>query len=84
MMGKETEKEMKIFAENIAYLRRFYKLSQQEMAKKLRVSTYCISRIENGEVPENLSVNTMIAVYNEFGIMPSKMFEPLNLEIKNP
>ncbi len=70
------KKDLQIFCENIKTIREKTKLSQEEMAKKLGISRYSLSKIERGEIPPKLSCEILFTIHDEFGIAPSEMFCP--------
>ena len=69
------DKEIKIFCENIKYLRKEKGLSKKEMAKKLGISTASLSILESGKLPPRLTVEPLFHIHKNFGISPSEIFD---------
>ena len=60
------DKEIKIFCENIKYLRKEQGLSKKEMAKKLGISTASLSILESGKLPPRLTVEPLFHIHKNF------------------
>lgn len=69
------QKECSCFLNNVLWLRKHNGLSKKEMAKKLNISIKTLNKIENGELPEKLSVEIVFDLYEHFGITPKTLFE---------
>ncbi len=72
------KKDVLIFCYNIRFLRRKYKLSRAEMAKRLGIGVQTLRALEKDEIPSRLSCEILFRIYNEFGICPKNIFSPLN------
>lgn len=68
----ENQQQLKILAQNIAWLRKENRLSKKEMAALLEISVQSLTRLENGEVPPRLPVHVIFNIYNHFGILPKE------------
>lgn len=66
----ENEKELKILAKNIAYLRKENRLSKKEMSALLKIGVQSLTQIENGELPPRLHISIIFEIQNIFGIAP--------------
>lgn len=66
--------EINNLIENIIYLRKKNNFSKKLMAEKLGVSTYSLNIIENGRIPDGVSVELLLNIEKEFGILPSQQF----------
>ena len=67
--------ELRIFCNNLKNLRKTEGLSINKMAKKLNISTYCLSKIENGIIPPRLDISIVVKISKLYEIEPSKLFE---------
>ena len=67
-------RDIEIFCHNVAFLRKQHKLSRKEMAKRLEIGVWCLTRIEQGLFPPRLGCNVVFCVYKQFGIRPSQLF----------
>lgn len=65
----------KSFARNFLFLRRENKLTQKQMAEKLKTSIYTVRKIEHGTVPKKLSVKLLINIYQTFGVCAKELFK---------
>lgn len=74
------EKEIEILCKNICYLRRVHGLSKKEMANKLGIGIYSLTKLESGILPPRLTTNVLLRIYDVFGIKPAKMFLPLGAQ----
>ena len=63
-----------IFSQQIKLIRTENKLTQKEMAKKLRISVSTLSKIERGILPPRLSCSILFQIYNQFGVHPGELF----------
>ncbi|MBQ5321300.1 MAG: helix-turn-helix transcriptional regulator [Oscillospiraceae bacterium] len=71
------EKEIRVFCENIRYLRKKNGLSEKEMAKKLGIGIKSLNSIESGYLPPRVTVDIIYAIYENFGILPKDIFYPI-------
>lgn len=62
---------------NIKDLREFYKISKKSMSKLLGISVKSLTNLENGYIPQRMSVNVIIRICNIFNIMPSFILKDL-------
>ncbi len=69
--------ELKIFAENVAHLRRRHGLSKKDMAKLLGIGMCSLNKLEKGEFPPRLTVEVNMRIYLYFGIYPSDQFRKI-------
>ncbi len=67
--------EYQIFSQNIACLRKAYRLSKKEMAKRLGIGVGSLTKIERGEIPARLGCQVIIRASATFGIRPAALFE---------
>ncbi len=65
---------------NIKELREFYGISKKSMSKLLGISIKSLTNLENGYIPQRMSVDVIIHICNIFNIMPSFILK----ELKNP
>lgn len=72
-----TREEIDNLVKNIVYLRKNNNLSKKSMAEKLGVSLYSLNIIEKGQIPKLLTVDMLLNIEKEFGIMPSQLFTDL-------
>lgn len=63
--------------QNIRTLQERKGLSTEEMAAELGISRELFSRIENGELPDGLTVETLVRLEGKFGISLKDLFLPL-------
>ena len=68
------DKEIKIFCENLKYLRKEKGLSKKEMAKKLGIGVQSLSVLESGRLPPRLSLEPLFNIHKNFGISSSEIF----------
>jgi len=73
------KEKMDNMCRNLKWLRITHGLSEEEMAKKLKIAVRSLSKIEKGEVPQHMSYKFLLCVYNEFFITPDKL---LNSELE--
>ena len=78
------EKQMRIFSENMAMLRRNRRYSYQKFSEKLCIGKSTLQAIESGNY--NIRLNTLIAIANSLQIHPALLLTelPLDLEQLNP
>lgn len=67
--------EVLLFCENVKKLREIEKISKTKMAKKLEISVYQLSKIENGIIPPRLDISIVVKISKLYEIEPSKLFE---------
>ena len=75
-VSMERDEDIQVFLRNITLLRKSRGLSKKEMAKKLRIGVWSLNKIERGELPPRLGADVFLAVYRNFGIYPSALFDP--------
>jgi len=63
-----TEQERDVFLRNIAWLRQSHGLNKREMAKRLKISTTTLNRIETGDLPPRSGVRILVNARRAFGI----------------
>ena len=71
-MKKETEKEIQIFLNNVALLRKKHGLSKKAMAKILGIGVASLNKLESGILPPRVTVDVFFRIYNYFGISPTE------------
>ena len=64
-------KEFAILFQNIAWLRKYHRISKKRMAKLLGIGVWSLNKIEKGELPPRLGINIVFAVEKHFGIRPT-------------
>ena len=69
----ENKYYLNTFCNNIVNLRKIFRLSKREMAKKLRIGVKSLTMIESGQVPKRLSVEVLFWVHENFGITPGEI-----------
>ena len=75
MMGlHENEIYWKFFVNNIIWLRKHHKFSKEKMAEILGINVEMLNRIENGEIPEELSVEIIFKISSHFSLNPKVLF----------
>lgn len=70
---------IQIFADNIKSIRKTHKLTQIQMAKKLRIGLKSLRLLEKVSLPPRLSADILFVIYDEFGIFHKDMFDKLYL-----
>ena len=68
--------EILYLGQHIKRIRKEYKLSQMEMARKLHVCVHTLSKIEKGILPPRMSCEFLFNIENQFGIHPKDLFKP--------
>lgn len=63
--------------ENIRKLRHQNDLSIEEMAARLNISEEMLTTLENGRLPDDLEVESLVRIEKEFGISLKELFLPL-------
>ncbi|MBO5355512.1 MAG: helix-turn-helix transcriptional regulator [Clostridia bacterium] len=76
-MKLKIKEDVFAFCQNIKQLRKMYCLSQKEMADKLKISKGELERIENGFLPESVTVELLFQVQKNFAVRPQELFEDL-------
>lgn len=74
--------DVKIFCNNIKYLRKKYNFSKTQMAKKLGVTIKTLTVIENGTIPTKMSCKVLENIHINFDIPPTGIFIPLENQEK--
>ena len=74
MNNKRIDKEFENFAYNIKSLRQKNNLSVSSMAQLLNINKEALIKIENGELPEEVTVEILTLIRKEFGVLPKDMF----------
>ena len=67
--------EVLFFCENVKRLREIEKISKTKMAKKLEISVYQLSKIENGILPPQLDISIVVKISKLYNIEPSRLFK---------
>lgn len=76
----KNEMYWKNFVENIIWLRNHYKFSKERMAEISGINADMLNRIENGEMPEELSMEIIFKLSKFFSLNPKELFsEHLNI-----
>lgn len=68
--------EIKIFTDNVLYLRKSYGYTQKQMADRLDISLYQLRLLEKGVLPKNLSTAILFRIHDVFAIHPKDLFQP--------
>ena len=76
-MNKQKRDEIAILCHNIRQLRRKENLSKREMARKLAIGEYSLTKIEKGILPPRLSCEIIFQIDKEFGIRPKELFSTI-------
>ena len=74
---EQNEKQLKIFCDNVKYLRKSNGISAREMCRILKISTRSLNRLESGEIPPKMSVSVILRVADYFGQRPCRLLFPL-------
>ena len=74
-MRKDTDKELRIFMENLVWLRKQNGLTKKEMAEILGISVFSLSKMENGKFPPRTPAEIVVRIHSRFGILPSEMMK---------
>ena len=72
-----TEEELKIFCDNIAFLRKQRKLTQKETAKGMGICLATLRSIERGTFPPRVSYKVLFYASRFFGLSVDDLFCPL-------
>lgn len=73
-MHEENKKQLKNLVYNIKCLRKEHKLSKEEMAKLLNITSETIATIEKGEIPSDLTIDVLFTIWKIFGVHPIEQF----------
>lgn len=76
------EKEYEIFLQNIAWLRNNYEFSKEKMAKIMSISVDMLDQIEQGILPDDLTVESILKIGKYFKIKPKDLLS-IRLNEKN-
>ena len=68
------DQSINYFCKNIKHLRHSEKLSQREMARKLKIGVKSLAKIESGILPPKLRTDVIGLIYAEFKIPPFILF----------
>ncbi len=60
--------QMFLMCENIKRIRKNYRLSKREMAAKLGISEDCLTKLENGDISDNIPCSIFDEIEKNFGI----------------
>ena len=71
------DRELITFCDNVRYLRKRYRLTQTEMAKKLHIGIASLRALERGDFPPRLGVEVIFYIHKHFGVPPKRIFAPL-------
>ncbi len=74
--------EIKVFCENVQYLRMSNNLSYKEMADILHISVKTLKLLEAGELTRSVGVDVVWRINKYFGITPSQQFKYLQSKIE--
>lgn len=79
-MDNQVDKELEPFCRNVYELRKYYGLTQREMAAKLGIGVGSLRMIEHGKIPERMTCEPIFKLSLEFGIpIRNLFFYPLEL-----
>ena len=70
--------EIKIFTDNVLYLRKSHGYTQKQMAARLDISVYQLRLLEKGVLPKSLSTAVLFRIHDAFSIHPKDLFHPLS------
>ncbi len=76
-MQEQIQTEIKQFLVNVAYLRKRHNLSKKEMAQILGIGIGSYNKLEQGILPERLSVDVIFNITDYFKIPPANLFQKL-------
>ena len=69
--------EIKIFTDNVLYLRKSYGYTQKQMADRLDISLYQLRLLEKGILLKRLSTEVLFRIHDVFAIHGKDLFRPL-------
>ena len=70
-------REILIFCENIKLLREYHNLTLTGMAQKLNITEQELIMLEKGVIPNDVTVEIIMRIYQCFGILPKDQFEQM-------
>lgn len=79
MKFSKNEIQWKCFVNNIVWLRNHYEFSKERMAEICGITVTTLNKIENSEMPEELSIEIIMKVSTFFSISPKDLFAPPHL-----
>lgn len=65
--------KIEMVCRNIRNLRKYYRLSRKEMAKRLHIGVETLRKIECGKIPPRMPLTVLIEIYRCFGFTPSQI-----------
>ncbi|MBE6936481.1 MAG: helix-turn-helix transcriptional regulator [Ruminococcaceae bacterium] len=68
------EQELATFCYNVALLRRYFHLTQKEMADALEISVYSLRKLERGMITEKITLDLVYYLNVRFGVPYTKLF----------
>lgn len=69
--------EIKIFTDNVLYLRKSYGYTQKQMADRLDTACISFACWKKASSPKNLSTAILFRIHDVFAIHPKDLFRPL-------
>ncbi len=72
---KSIEKEYEILLNNIAWLRNHYEFSKERMAEIMVITVDMLNQIEQGKMPDDLTVEAILKIEEFFRIEPQDLLE---------
>ena len=66
--------EIQILCENVKTLRMREKLSRKEMASRLGIGVFSLTKLETGILPPRLTCQFLFSIHARFGVSPTDMF----------
>jgi len=69
---------------NVSLLQQHYGITREEMSLILNISVEALQKMEQGELPCELSATALLTIYDVFGIRPTLQFERLTAEDLRP
>lgn len=67
---------LKTFCANIRTLRLNHHLTIQEMAALLELSDEQLALLESGVLTDEITIDVLYHIHNQFGITPNQIFHP--------
>ena len=67
------ENEIQILCKNIKTLRTREKLSRKEMASRLGIGVFSLTKLEKGILPPYLTCEFLFSIQSQFGVSPKDM-----------
>ena len=77
---EQKKNQLKIFCDNVKYLRKANGISAREMCRILKISAHSLKSLESGEVPPKMSVSVVSRLADYFDRKPFQLFSPLEPE----